>query len=344
MSDPQVFWSRSDSEESAAADLAAAVTDLGISAPFVVSSVHGTRLTTGLKGPRPPAAPHRDADQDWAAALGASAHRAGADALVAAGGGRCLDVAKLAAAHAGLTLVAVPTQLSHDGLCSPVAVVPGPRGGKDSVGAIAPRAVFLARATLLKAPIDSVRAGLGDLIANPVALKDWALAAEAGLEEIDKEAWDLSVESFGLVEGDLDRDVGSLAADPGFLERLAHSLVLSGIAMIRAGSSRPSSGAEHEISHAIDELFGGRAMHGAQVAFGTVVSRALYEEDHGAQCALLERLGLPCRPQDLGLDHDSVVKLLLEAPATRPGRFTILEHADLDAVAASSLVARIWGR
>ena len=42
--------------------------------------------------------------------------------------------------------------------------------------------------------------------------------------------------------------------------------------MIAAGTSRPASGGEHEISHAIDEIFGGRALHGAQVAFGCVAA------------------------------------------------------------------------
>jgi hypothetical protein len=35
---------------------------------------------------------------------------------------------------------------------------------------------------------------------------------------------------------------------------------------------------------------------------------------------------------------------LLAAPATRPGRFTILEDADLDEAKARTLVRSIWGR
>ncbi|WP_030817324.1 iron-containing alcohol dehydrogenase [Streptomyces sp. NRRL F-2799] len=43
------------------------------------------------------------------------------DALVGLGGGKIIDCAKYAAARVGLPLVAVPTNLAHDGLCSPVA-------------------------------------------------------------------------------------------------------------------------------------------------------------------------------------------------------------------------------
>jgi glycerol-1-phosphate dehydrogenase [NAD(P)+] len=114
--------------------------------------------------------------------LGSRAKRSGSDAVVAVGGGRCLDVGKLAAARAGVPLIAVPTQLSHDGICSPVAVVPDHQGRPESVGAVAPHLVFVSMPTLTTAPTDSIAAGLGDLLANPLALRDWALAAEHGLE------------------------------------------------------------------------------------------------------------------------------------------------------------------
>jgi glycerol-1-phosphate dehydrogenase [NAD(P)+] len=315
---------------------------LGIEAPFLVASVHGRRLAAAF-GTHPHETPEVGADQQWAAELGSRAHRSGADAIVAIGGGRCLDVGKLAAARAGLTLISVPTQLSHDGICSPVAVVPGDDGRAESIGAIAPRAVFVSLPTLVGAPAPSAAAGLGDLLANPLALRDWALAAERGLETVEQSAWDLSVQSFQLVEQDLDTDPAVSTKDPAFLRRLADALVLSGMAMIRSGTSRPASGGEHEVSHAIDELFGGRALHGAQVAFGCNVSLALYEEDTSAFRRRLRRLGLPEHPSDLGLTEDELVRVLVEAPDTRPGRFTILEHADLDEAAWRRLVRGVWG-
>jgi glycerol-1-phosphate dehydrogenase [NAD(P)+] len=340
---PQVFvFDATDDENDAGDDLARRVRDLGISAPFVLSSVHGKKLASRLEGPQPPATHAGGADQIWAAELGARAKRSGADAVVAVGGGRCIDVGKLAAARAGLGLVTVPTQLSHDGICSPVAVVPDESGRTESLGAVVPRAVFVSIPTLVDAPPDSLRAGLGDLLANPFALKDWKLAAEHGLDTLDQRSWDLSVQSFELVEPHLDDDRLGARSDPELLRRLADALVLSGMAMICAGTSRPASGGEHEISHAIDELFGGRALHGAQVAFGCIFSAALYDEDAGEFRARVRRLGLPDNPGDLGLDIDDTARLLLAAPGTRPGRFTILENADLDDSAARALIGRIW--
>lgn len=337
-----VFFEESESEEEAAVHLAAQLEAREIEAPFVLSSVHGEKLASKVQGPRPPQRHEASSDQSAAAELGSRAKRSGADAVVAVGGGRCLDVGKLAAARAGLPLIAVPTQLSHDGICSPVAVVPDHEGRPESVGAVAPHLVFVSLPTLATAPAASVAAGLGDLIANPLALRDWALAAERGLEDVDQRAWDLSVQSFEVIEPDLDIHPGASASDPGFYRRLSDALVLSGMAMICSGTSRPASGGEHEISHAMDELLGGRAMHGAQVAFGCIISVALHGEDTELFRSRLRVLGLPDGPEGLGMDEDALVAILLHAPQTRPGRFTILEEADLDESAARALVRRIW--
>lgn len=341
---PEVHvFEASEKEDEAANKLAHHVDDLGTTAPFVITSRHGVRLSRALKGVVPKVTPPPGADQQWASELGSTIHRSGADAVVAVGGGRLLDLGKLAAARAGLTIIAVPTQLSHDGICSPVAVVPDDSGIAQSVGAIAPRLVYLSIPTLMGATVASVRAGIGDLIANPLALRDWALAAQRGLADMDQRAWDLSVESFKLVEPHLGDDPGVVSKDPAFVRRLGDALVLSGMSMIASGNSRPASGGEHEISHALDQLFGSPALHGAQVAFGCIFCACLYGEDVRALRRQLARLGLPQHPQELGLARSDVVRLLLAAPDTRPGRFTVLEEADLDDQGAANLVKRIWG-
>lgn len=338
---PAVFVYEEPDEDEAADELARQVDELGIRAPLVISSVHGHRVAARL-APVVPVETPDEADQDWAAEIGSRAQEAGADAVVAIGGGRALDVGKLAAARAGLNVIVVPTQLSHDGICSPVAVVPNDEGKPESIGARAPRAVFISMATLFGAPPASVAAGVGDLLANPLALKDWKLAADRGLEELNDRAWDLSVESYELIARRLDEDPATWSKDLEALRSLADALVLSGMSMIASGTSRPASGGEHEISHAIDEVLGGRALHGAQVAFGCMITTALYDEDIETMRRVLETLDLPHHPAALGMDPDELTRVLLEAPNTRPGRFTILEHTNLDEARARSLMARIW--
>ena len=345
MDSPRVFvYEASENEHDAATDLAAHIEEMSVAAPFIVSSTNGARIAAEVRSAVERATPPVGANTHYATGLGSRIKRSPADAVLAVGGGRTLDVAKLAAARAGLTVIAVPTQLSHDGICSPVAVVPDESGMSQSLGAIAPRVVYLSMPTLMQAPVDSVRAGVGDLLANPLALRDWALAAERGLATTDQEAWDLSTRSFEMIRDYLTRPIGEYAASPSFQRHLADGLVLSGTSMIVSGSSRPASGGEHEISHAIDALFGGRALHGAQVAFGCVVSVALYGEDVAAFRRQLARLGLPHHYRQLGLTEDDLVRVLLAAPETRPGRFTIIEEADLDEARALELVHKVWSR
>lgn len=328
-------------ESDAGRRLGGMLAELSVERPFVIASVHGKALAAELDA-EAVVVPVAGADQGWAVEVGARAQRMGADAVVAIGGGRCLDVGKLAAGRAGVGVVSVPTQLSHDGICSPVAVVPNDAGRAESIPAIVPRAVFLSLPTLAGAPVASVAAGIGDLLANPLALRDWALAVERGIDEADHRAWDMSAESFALIEPFLDDDPAASMRNPSFLRTLADALVLSGMAMIQAGTSRPASGGEHEISHAIDELYGGPALHGAQVAFGCIVSVRLYEEDHVRFRDRLRRLGLPQHPGDLGLTLDDAVRVLLHAPETRPGRYTIVEAAGLDETGARKIIGDIW--
>ncbi len=46
--------------------------------------------------------------------------------------------------------------------------------------------------------------------------------------------------------------------------------------------------------------------------------------------ACLRRYGVPRLPSDLGLTADEFAAAVAHAPSTRPDRFTILEHLDLD--------------
>ena len=339
---PRITLSASTHEEGEAAEeLAEWLLLNGAERPFLVASIHGRQLMARITGVVGVALSGPHISQQWARACRPAARDA--DSVVAVGGGRCLDAAKLIAAGVGVPLIAVPTQLSHDGVCSPVSVLPQQVGGlAEGLEAVAPHFAFFSRPTLMRAPIASLRAGLGDLIANPLALRDWKLASDAGLEQVNDAAWHLSAESFRLIEPLLEEPLSPQTVEPGLIGTVVGALVTSGLAMMRAGTSRPASGAEHKISHAIDELFGGRVHHGAQVAFASLVSAALHGLDVEALHRCLVNLGLPHHPRQLGLSEDGMVSALLRAPTTRPGRFTILESAGLSEPGARALVQALW--
>ena len=247
------------------------------------------------------------------------------DAMVGIGGGKTLDVAKYAASMVGLPFVACATNLSHDGIASPVASLTS-HGRKASYGVHIPIAVVVDLDLVRTSPARHTRSGIGDVLSNLSAIADWELANRVTGEPIDGLAVALGRSA---AEALLHRTDDLLGDE--FLTTLAEGLFLSGMAMSIAGTSRPCSGGCHEISHAIDMLFGGEGLHGEQVAVGALFASYLRKDPRLEvmdRCYLLH--GLPRTPADLGLTTDAFTTAVVEAPATRPDRYTILEHLDMD--------------
>jgi glycerol-1-phosphate dehydrogenase [NAD(P)+] len=249
------------------------------------------------------------------------------DALVGIGGGQTLDVAKYAATRLALPMVAVATNLAHDGIASPVSSLVHD-GGKGSFGVVLPMAVVVDLDFVRMSPSRMVLAGVGDLVSNLTAVEDWRLASQERGEPVDGLAVTFARTA---AESVVHRSDG-LESD-GFLTALAEALVLSGMAMAAAGSSRPSSGADHEIMHAIDTLFPGTANHGELAGVGALYSAFLRGNEELADKidGCLRRHDLPRLPADVGLSDDQFAEAVSFAPHTRPDRYTILEHLDLGA-------------
>ena len=262
-----------------------------------------------------------------ARALAKRLHEGFYDALVGIGGGRTLDVAKYAASLSALPMVAVATNLAHDGIASPVASLESDGGRKLSYGVQMPTAVVIDLDYVRRSEPSQRRSGIGDAISNLSAIADWRLAERERGEVVDGVAVTFARTA---AMGVLHREDG--IEDEEFLMALAEGLVLSGLAMSTAGSSRPCSGGDHEIVHAIDHLFPDTAGHGELAGAASLFTSFLHGDEQLAsqldRC--LSRHDLPRTFQDLGLSEDQFVQALLEAPATRPDRYTVLEHLDMD--------------
>jgi glycerol-1-phosphate dehydrogenase [NAD(P)+] len=247
------------------------------------------------------------------------------DAVVGIGGGRTLDVAKYAASQVGLPMVSVATNLAHDGIASPVASLEDAEGRKGSFGVHTPIAVVVDLDYVRRSPEEQIQSGIGDALSNLSALADWEVAADDRGESIDG----LAVTFARSGAESLVRSTDELGSDS--LQRtLAEALVLSGLAMAVAGSSRPCSGACHEISHAIDALYPDRASHGQQVAVGALFASFLRDDPlFEVLGRALLRHGVARVPKDLGLADEEFAAAVAHAPSTRPDRYTILERLDL---------------
>ncbi len=249
---------------------------------------------------------------------------------VGVGGGRVIDTVKLAAARTRTEFISVPTTISNDGISSPVASLTCKDGRRRSHAAAMPAGIVVDVRVIGDAPARTLRAGIGDLASNLTAVLDWQLADRLGHEQYDAYSA-MIAESAARPVLDV-VDLGSAATH----EIVAKGLLLSGLAMAAAGTSRPCSGAEHLISHSLDAQLGGAAaLHGEQVALGTLIAAAAHQSPVLETLrAVFGRLGLPTQPADLGLLEHQLVDAVLNAPSHRPERFTILSELDRDAVAA----------
>jgi glycerol-1-phosphate dehydrogenase [NAD(P)+] len=131
---------------------------------------------------------------------------------------------------------------------------------------------------LAAAPPALIASGYGDLLGKVPAGADWIVADGLGVEPVDPAIWAMVQ---GPLRAALDQPGRLRAGDPAQIEQFFLGLVLSGLAMQAARSSRPASGAEHLLSH-LWEMTGlmhaGREpSHGNKVGVGTVLTTALYE-------------------------------------------------------------------
>ena len=259
---------------------------------------------------------------DEAAATAGTIIEEGVTTAVAVGGGRVIDTVKLAAARSGTDFVSVPTAVSNDGISSPVASLVGKDGTRSSHAARMPCGIVVDVTTIGSAPATTIRAGVGDLVSNLTACLDWRLADREGCERYDAFSAMISESAARPI-----LDLEELTSGASH-EVIAQGLLLSGLAMAAAGTSRPCSGPEHLISHALDLQLGPRAaLHGQQVALGTLVAATAHE---WSQTPMLlrtfRRLGLPTSPEELGIGRDQLADAILLAPTLRPDRWTILSE------------------
>ncbi len=273
--------------------------------------------------------------------IAAEVREKGNDLIISIGGGRVLDLGKYAATKAQVNYISVPTTPSNDAICSPVAVLKNEDGVTESINVNMPVGILVDSLMLTSSPEAQIRAGVGDLLSKFSSIADWRLAYAEGKERMDDFAASLALSSAQLIFESFNCKVINLN-DPKFLNKLMNGLIVAGVSMNIAGSSRPCSGSEHKISHAIDALFPGTSLHGLQVAFGMLFAMFLRKESIEPFVHIYTLLQLPMTHQQLGLTDEQMAQVLLKAPSTRE-RYTILEKIGITPERAASLITEYNG-
>jgi glycerol-1-phosphate dehydrogenase [NAD(P)+] len=247
----------------------------------------------------------------------------GADrqAVIGLGGGKALDVAKYLASLAKLPYYAVPTSLSNDGFCSPQSSLTL-AGRRRSLTAALPFAVVIDTEVTLGAPEPLWWSGVGDLVAKVTAVFDWKLAFHARGEPVDDFAALLS-------DATVYQFLSHPERSPDGARRLALALMLNGIAMEVCGSSRPASGSEHLISHALDAHCARPRLHGLQVGVASYICSRLQGQGTDLIAGALDRTGFWDGVRADPFPRRDWLEAVRRAPAVKADRFTVLSTRDV---------------
>jgi glycerol-1-phosphate dehydrogenase [NAD(P)+] len=125
--------------------------------------------------------------------------------------------------------------------------------------------------------------------------------------------------------------------DELFLKELVDSLAMSGIANEIAGSSAPTSGSEHLISHALDKILEIPQLHGIQVGIATYIMSKVQDHRYVRVETVLRETGFFDYAATLKMKRDDFIKAIDMAPSIKPFRHTYL-HEENYREAAKKLV------
>lgn len=265
--------------------------------------------------------------------------RVNPDLVVGFGGGKVLDVGKLAAGDTDLKFISIPTILSNDGIASPVSVITNKEGIPISHLTHPPFGVIIDLDIIKMAPLRHLRAGVGDLISNLSAVFDCQLAQRKEGKKINPAILKLAV----VGPKELLKCNENNIKSKKFLKNLSLGLIKSGLAMCLAGSSRPASGSEHKISHSMDYLFPKRnALHGEQVGIAAILTMVLQKNPYTKRViALYKKINFPMKLKCLEIDSNEFARIVLNAKNIRPERYTILEEKNLNEKEIKEIVEKL---
>ena len=200
------------------------------------------------------------------------------DIIVGIGSGVIQDLCKYVSFYNNVPYLVVATAPSMDGYASDGAAMITD-GMKVTYKAGLPRAIIADTSVLCNAPIDMIKAGYGDIIGKFSALNDWKLSRCVNGEYFCDYIYNLTMEQ---IDRTLKLASGILERNEESIKTLMEALVIIGVLMSFAGSSRPASGSEHHLSHFFEitgiidntEYF----PHGIDVAYSTVITAEIREK------------------------------------------------------------------
>ncbi len=252
--------------------------------------------------------------------------------IVGIGGGKVIDAAKYAAYLRKLPFVSVPTSASSDGFSSASASLLVDRK-RNSVPARMAYGIIADTDIIKSAPEKFLYSGIGDLVSKITALYDWVYEDENGYAVVN----DFAVMIAKKAVNSFVRTPFESIKDDLFLRELLDSLAMSGIANEIAGSSAPTSGSEHLISHALDKMLETPQLHGIQVGIATYLMSVVQDHRYKRVNTIFTDTGFWDYVETLELKREDYEKAIDLAPTIKPYRHTYLHEEKYRALAKQVL-------
>lgn len=242
-------------------------------------------------------------------------------AVVSIGGGKVIDAGKYAAFLKNLPFISVPTSSSTDGFASASAslIVNGKR---TSVPARLAYGIIVDTEVIRTAPERFIYSGIGDMVSKITALYDWIFEEKCGYGQVN----DFAVMIAKKAVNSFVRTPYESIKDELFLKELLDSLSMSGIANEIAGSSAPTSGSEHLISHALDKILEVPQLHGVQVGIATYIMSKVHDHRYIRVNTVLTDTGFWDYAATLKLKKEDFIRAIDMAPSIKPHRHTYLHE------------------
>ena len=244
-------------------------------------------------------------------------------AVIGIGGGKVIDAAKYCGFLRNLAFISIPTSASSDGFSSASASLLV-EGRRKSVPARLAYGIVVDTHIIKSAPKKFLYSGIGDMVSKITALYDWKFEEEHGYGKVNdfatmiaKKAVNSFVRTpFESIEEDL------------FIKELLDSLAMSGIANEIAGSSAPTSGSEHLISHALDKMLEQPQLHGIQVGIATYLMSVVQDHRYKRVNTIFTQTGFWDFVKTLGMRRVDFEQAIDLAPSIKPFRHTYLHEQE----------------
>ncbi len=198
------------------------------------------------------------------------------DGIISVGTGSLNDICRVTSFDMGKRFAIFATAPSMDGFASDTAPIIE-NNFKVSWKAEQPEVILADTKILAESPLELKAAGFGDMVAKYIGLADWRISNVLTGEYYCPAVAKLTEDAIEKIVSLADKVT---ANDEEAAGAIMEALVLSGIAMKLALSSRPASGAEHVVSHYLECYKLARGIwpefHGKKVGVATVFVNRIY--------------------------------------------------------------------